>query len=93
MNSTNVSKQGPKMTCGVESTIESTGRDFDSSYDDSFILRTKPMQVNSEESGFASENTFSFSEREAGPGFLATGIRNLGTKFDFKILGVKVNIK
>ena len=86
MNSTNVKKQ-VRLECGPESTIGTTDRDFDSTFDDSFILRTKPMQID-DESGFASANTFSFSEKEGKGGFDL----GLGEKFGFKILEVKVRI-
>ena len=39
-------------------------RDFSSSFDDSFILRTKQFNAEDSESGFRSENTFSFGETE-----------------------------
>ena len=44
-----------------ESTISE--RDFESSFDDSFVLRTRGLTPNPE-SGFQSANTFSFGEAE-----------------------------
>ena len=58
MNSTGTKIAGPTIQ---ESAIE---KDFDSSYDDSFILRTKKIDT-ANESGFASAQTFSFDEAES----------------------------
>ena len=77
-----------------ESTIEE--RDFDSSYDDDFVLRTKPMSMN--ESGFESGNTISFDEDKKAGGL--TGMARLiqlnkkpiVNGIHFKILQKKVTI-
>lgn len=58
MNSTGTRITGPTIQ---ESAIE---KDFDSSYDDSFVLRTKKTATVNE-SGFASAQTFSFDETES----------------------------
>ena len=57
LNSTGTKIVGPSIQ---ESAIV---KDFDSTYDDSFVLRTKKIDV-ANESGFASAQTFSFDETE-----------------------------
>ena len=61
VNSTGVdkAKKDPKLEA-TGSAIEAE-RDFDDSYDDSLILRTKSVKT-SAESGFESANTFSFDQ-------------------------------
>ena len=63
VNSTGVDKIKNEVKLdAIGSTIE-TERDFDDSYDDSLILRTKSAKT-SVESGFESANTFSFNQSD-----------------------------
>ena len=57
-----------------ESTIE---KDFESSFDDSFVLRTKPMQMDISDSGCRIQNTFSFAEAESEEPQIESGIMRL----------------
>ena len=102
INSTGIQ---PKQTKPIEPTGESTieERDFDSTFDDSFILRTKPIEM-TEESGIASAHTFSFGEKEsestADEKSTASGIMRIilmekgiiGDRFKLKVLNKKVII-
>ena len=62
INSTGIPQKQVKTISAGESSIEE--RDFDSTFDDSFILRSKPINI-SEESGIANTHTFSFGEKES----------------------------
>ena len=81
----------------MESSIKE--RDFESTYDDSFVLRTKGMKSDIEESGFQSANTFSFGETETDGARGDSGMTRLmkmskekkDRRFKFHILGQKVN--
>ena len=57
-----------------ESTIE---KDFESSFDDSFVLRTKPMQLDASDSGCGIQNTFSFGEAESDEPLMESGMMRL----------------
>ena len=95
MNSTGIEDK-PGLQKIQESTIE---RSFDSTFDDSFCLRTKGMKMNETESGYQASNTFSFGEAESeepeGSGImrlLQAGKGSLENQFKFRILGHKVRI-
>lgn len=73
LNSTGIEGR-PMVETIQESTIE---KDFESTFDDSFILRTKPMQMESSESGFRSQNTFSFGETDSDGSQYESGMMRL----------------
>lgn len=88
----------------IEATQESSiieEKDFSSSFDDSFVLRTKRLSTVENESGFKSADTFSFSEAENVPPYGESGIMRLmkmGKErkenfFKFHVMEQKVKIK